>query len=273
MFKALLIWAAAAVAVAHGWVELTTTFGLKNPQPRTAAEAQSAGWVKIEDPSNRFAGARYHPPMDVPDKVLIYDTVGQVAGLQSGAPEADFVSGDCTKNDFYVRDKINGIQFCLATYYFKNPWTISKVAAMDDEMEEEIHLQRGDSWEAEGSLIRVPQYYSELKDNPDKWVLHRYFSGMGQHATRPDAILEDCITATPFQALYAWNDDHECVNSGFVASHLSTTTGDGWEKPGSDVIDMIFVNPPQCVLDAGHAGNATTMHVFLGGSTTHCLTD
>ena len=54
MFKALLIWAAAAVAVAHGWVELTTTFGSYNPQPRTAAEAQSAGWVKIEDPSNRY---------------------------------------------------------------------------------------------------------------------------------------------------------------------------------------------------------------------------
>ena len=48
--------------------------------------------------------------MDVPDKVLIYDTVGQVVGLQSGAPETDFVSGDCTKNDFYVRDTINGIQ-------------------------------------------------------------------------------------------------------------------------------------------------------------------
>ena len=134
--------------------------------------------------------------MDVPDKVLIYDTVGQVVGLQSGAPEADFVSGDCTKNDFYVRDTINGIQawsgqlwsshlakenslftllqFCLATYYFKDPRAISNVAAMDDNVEE-IHLQRGDSWEAEGSLIRVPKYYSELEANPDQWVLHRYF--------------------------------------------------------------------------------------------------
>ena len=54
--------------------------------------------------------------------------------------------------------------------------------------------------------------------------------GMGHHATRPDAILEDCITATPFQALYAWNDDHECVNSGFVSSHLTTTTGDGYVR-------------------------------------------
>ena len=48
--------------------------------------------------------------MGVPDKVLIYDNVGLVVVLQSGAPETDFVSGDCTKNDFYVRDTINGIQ-------------------------------------------------------------------------------------------------------------------------------------------------------------------
>ena len=66
------------------------------------------------------------------------------------------------------------MQFCLATYYFKNPRTISNVAAMDDNVEE-IHLQRGDSWEADGSLIRVPKYYSELEANPDQWVLHRYF--------------------------------------------------------------------------------------------------
>ena len=136
--------------------------------------------------------------MDVPDKVLIYDTVGLVVGLQSGAPETDFVSGDCTKNDFYVRDTINGIQawwekltsshsafdkksfsftllqFCLATYYFTDPRAISNFAAMDANVEE-IHLQRGDSWEAEGSLIRVPKYYSELEANPDQWVLHRYF--------------------------------------------------------------------------------------------------
>lgn len=66
------------------------------------------------------------------------------------------------------------MQFCLATYYFKDPRAISNVAAMDDNVEE-IHLQRGDSWEAEGSLIRVPKYYSELEANPDQWVLHRYF--------------------------------------------------------------------------------------------------
>ena len=41
--------------------------------------------------------------------VLIFDSDGQVIGLQSGAPEVDFVSGDCAKNDFYVRDTIDTI--------------------------------------------------------------------------------------------------------------------------------------------------------------------
>ena len=53
---------------------------------------------------------RYHPPMDVPDMVLIFDQDDQVIGLQSGAPEVDFVSGDCAKNEFYVKDTIVGKQ-------------------------------------------------------------------------------------------------------------------------------------------------------------------
>merc|ERR1712156_729057 len=83
-------------AAIHGWVELTTTFGASNPQPRTVAEAEGQGWIKIDDATGRFAGVRYYPPMDIPDKVLIYDGLGNVVGLQSGAPESDFVSGNCT---------------------------------------------------------------------------------------------------------------------------------------------------------------------------------
>merc|ERR1712168_1150564 len=98
-------------AAIHGWVELTTTFGSWNSQPRSLTEAQDAGWIKIQDATEGFAGVRYYPPMDVPDKVLIYDGKGQVVGLQSGAPESDFVSGNCTLNQFCVRDVIAGKQF------------------------------------------------------------------------------------------------------------------------------------------------------------------
>ena len=65
--------------------------------------------LKCEPCFNRFAGVRYLPPMAVPNMVLIFDSDGQVIGLQSGAPEVDFISGDCTKNDFYVRDTIDTI--------------------------------------------------------------------------------------------------------------------------------------------------------------------
>ena len=71
--------------------------------------------LKCEPCFHRFAGVRYLPPMDVPDKVLIFDSDGQVIGLQSGAPEFHFMSGDCTKNDFYVRDTIVGQQVELIT--------------------------------------------------------------------------------------------------------------------------------------------------------------
>jgi len=261
-----------AIPPIYGWVELTTTYGSLNPQPQTLAEAKAAGWVIIDNSTERFAGVRYIPDMDVPDMVLIFDSDGQVIGLQSGAPEVDFVSGDCTQNDFYVRDTIDtivngtivGEQFCLATYYFKDPRVPR--GSMNDV--EEIHLQMGDSWMSPNNLIRVPKYYSELKDN-QQWVLGNYVQGMGHHASFPDA-LEECITPTPFQALYALNDENECVSSGFVASHMSTTTGDGWEKATSGMLKAIFKNLPQCTLDAGDNGKTTSMHVFLGNSTSQC---
>ena len=46
--------------------------------------------------------------MPVPDKALIYDTSGTVVGFQSVVPEGNFVSGDCTYNEFYARETIAG---------------------------------------------------------------------------------------------------------------------------------------------------------------------
>jgi len=262
------------VACVHCWVELTTTFPSYNAQPRTEKEAQDAGWTKIEDATDRFAGVRYYPPMPVPDKALIYDTSGTVVGFQSVVPEGNFVSGDCTYNEFYARDTIAGQKFCMSTVYFQDPRTISvdKVAGDEDDVQE-LHLQKRESWKTDADLLRIPHYYQEAEANQDKWILHKYFLGMGHHVTKLEDDMEDCLRATPFQALYAWDDDHRCVNTGFVSSHLTTNTGDGWEKPGDIAIRLIFSNPPQCVLDAGAVGNATTMHTFLGGSTTYCVTD
>jgi len=268
MAKFLFLLLLLAIPPIYGWVELTTTFGSLNPQPQTVAAAEAAGWVIIDNSTERFAGVRYIPDMDVPDMVLIFDSDGQVIGLQSGAPEVDFMSGDCTKNDFYVRDTIVGEQFCLATYYFKDPRVPR--GSMNDV--EEIHLQMGDSWMSPNNLIRVPKYYSELKAYHDQWVLHKYVEGMGHHVTFPDSTLEDkCLSATPFQALYALNDNNECVNSGFTATHFMSTTGDGWENTWtSGILQMVYVDIPQCTLAATNAGNLTTMHVFLGNSTSQC---
>ena len=43
----------------------------------------------------------------VPDKIMIYDSDGQMAGIQSLVPSEDFVGMDCTENKYYLKDTIN----------------------------------------------------------------------------------------------------------------------------------------------------------------------
>ena len=64
----------------------------------------------------RFAGDRYAPPLDTPDMMLLYDTEGNVAGMQSVVPQEELqFTCDGTVNDFYVLDVINGMNVSSTT--------------------------------------------------------------------------------------------------------------------------------------------------------------
>ena len=43
-----------AIPGIFGWVELKTTFRSFNSQPRTVADAEAEGWVKIDNSTERF---------------------------------------------------------------------------------------------------------------------------------------------------------------------------------------------------------------------------
>ena len=56
----------------------------------------------------RFAGVRYAPPLDTPNMMLLYDTNGKVAGMQSVVPQAELeFQCDGIVNEYYVKDVIN----------------------------------------------------------------------------------------------------------------------------------------------------------------------
>jgi len=253
----------------HAWTELTTTYGSSNAQPRTVADAKKAGWIKINDcfSENRFAGIRYAPPMDIPDMMLLFDVKGNVAGMQSVLPEADMITQNCSINDYYVRDVINNSHFCVSTMYFKDPRSICSASCSRDKVDK-LMLQIGEGLD---NLDVVPGHYDNAANNTDDWIAQNYFLGMGHHFTHTEVDLEDCPRLRPIQTLYASTSEHGCANTGFVWSHISSTTGQTWEKPGRAVVFLIFRSAPACVVDKASNNMVTTMHVFLGGSTSNCF--
>jgi len=252
------------------WKELSTTFMKSNHQPRTVADAEAAGWIKINGcEDTRFAGDRYAPPLDTPDMMLLYDTEGNVAGMQSVVPQEELqFTCDGTVNDFYVLDVINGMNLCLTTVYFVYPPAAicdsGAMAPMD-----KLSFQMGQAYE-DANLYQAQETY-DTADNSIDWVAQNYFIGMGHHFVPPYPEVEDCTKVKPFQTLYA-QTNLQCTISGFVWQHISSTPErDGWEKPPKVAVEMILSHPPQCILDGADKKLATTMHVFLGGSTTYCL--
>ena len=73
----------AAALTSQSWPALRTTFGSFLPRPRTAAEAEAAGWQLLSSCSEAgpFLGARYGLAEDN-SIILIYDAAGYIAGTQ-----------------------------------------------------------------------------------------------------------------------------------------------------------------------------------------------
>jgi len=253
------------------WKELSTTFGItSDKQPRTVADAEAAGWTRLNgcDDMTYFTGQRYLAPRDsgIPDMMLLYDSMDIVAGMQSVIPQSELTfECDGSVNEWYVQEDLNNITWCLTTAYFVPPSSICG----DGEMKDELSFQKGKTWDEE-NLWKAPEFYDDAA-NSDEWVVQNYFVGMGHHFIPPYPDPVDCNKIAPFQILFA-QTSLTCYNSGFVWQHSSSTPArDGWEKPPKAAVEMILSHPPQCILDGADAGTVTTMHVFMGGSTFYCL--
>ena len=77
------------------WENFRTTYGIPgimgfSSQPRTLKEAENDGWIQIgscdDSLETGFLGERYARSETDVDMVVIYDSVGYVAGMQSIVP-------------------------------------------------------------------------------------------------------------------------------------------------------------------------------------------
>lgn len=264
---------------AMAWNELRTAFRRRSSDtpPKTENEAVDQGWQKISDchSGRRFAGSRWLQYVEnhtmVPDKIMIYDTDGQMAGIQSLVPSEDFVGMDCKENKYYLKETINSKEYCVTTMYFTDPIFICGKKKRRRPAEDQLFIQKGAGYRKK-NLIGFPKTYDEAKADPNHWHIGKYFRFMGHHTTH--MVNRDiCGFSMPIQGLYAWLDG-ECRNTGFVWSHVNTKTPDrnGWDEPRpNDVtVGLVMNNVPECMYESLEKSHVITMHVYLGGSTQQC---
>ena len=75
-----------ACLAAQSWPAFSTTFGSFSSRPRTAGEAEAAGWILLDSCSDQFRAHRYGHPDDA-TLILMYDDAGFIAGTQSVVPQ------------------------------------------------------------------------------------------------------------------------------------------------------------------------------------------
>ena len=250
----------------QNWPAFKTTFSINplsgfNPQPRTAAEAEDAGWEKMSACEGKFLGHRYADPADF-SLVLIFDDAGYIAGSQSVLPlqYIDTSIVDLSGNPAYQLDMWYDQEAYFTTVYFVDPSLICAGGRSSDQWEaqgtgDRLVAQIGESPE---SLLDVPITRADADADPN-WYDHYCFIGMGDHYLQfnyqPD---QDCFAVLPLQLLFS-----EGILNGFVWQHTAFLPGDKWEHPDEMAIGMIIDRPATCVYELVENPGLSTMHHYF----------
>merc|ERR1711970_1520254 len=275
MYK-LLILTVATIAIEAGqkWPGLRTTFGINplgpsffKPQPRTAAEAEEAGWHKVSScgEEGKFVGNRYIEQFGH-SLVLIFDSAGYIAGSQSMVRTL-YVEDSLVNltHPAYVLDYLGDWEAYFTPAYFVDPDIICNGGRSEDEFARDgtgdrLLIQVGDTPDM---VVTIPQKEEEALNEAD-WFEHKCFPGMGKHVMgfNYDSS-QDCDTVMPIQILY-----HEGALSGFVWQHYAQIpqdpNTDHWEYPVPLAVQGIVELPPDCLMEhATFPGLSTMHHYFL----------
>jgi len=256
-----------ALVSAQKWPALKTTFSVNpfggfNDQPRTASEAEAAGWELIASCDGKFLGHRYANPADF-SIVLVFDDAGYIAGTQSVIPlqYVDSTIVDYSGNPAYQLDMWYDQEAYFTTAYFVDPTLICGGGRSSDEWESQgtgdrLMVQVG---ETPDSLLNIPITREAADMETGVWYDHYCFIGMGDHYLQfnyqPD---QDCFSVLPLQILFS-----EGVINGFVWQHTAMLPGDQWEHPDGTAISMIIDRPPPCVMELAVNPGLSTMHHYF----------
>jgi len=283
-FLAVFAFYVSTVCGTQNWYNLKLPFAA-NPlfgfydQPRTASEAESAGWTKVDDDSvgckdvngGRFWGYRYAPPGEYQEMLLIYDVSGYIAGMQSVVPIED------AHNDQYYKFSTSpmynlddGVGAYLTTAYFVDPSIICDGGRTQEDFDRDgtgyvLFFQNG---ETPADLYAAPLTAAEATGT--EWYEHYCFVNMGNHFFQFYYDRDQpCDEGFPAQLIYDHQGDHPLV--GFVWQHLAGIKGDRWEVLNKMAVDAIVNTAPSCLYPLLETPGGRTQHVYLKDWKETCL--
>merc|ERR1712038_2210885 len=217
-------------------------------QPRTAAEAEAAGWQLVSNDCSEgasFPGVRYAPVKDNgPDMVVIYDVNGFIAGMHSVVLKK-YSSGNWQSDSTWYRTEtkfdVDGTGNILL--YQNGPTT--------------------------ADVIQAPPDLDSTAGTP--WYRHFCFVNMGRHYFQLNYDTNapcDSSSLVPIQLVYSGG-----VLNAFVWQHVARLPGDLWEEVNDLAISQIIDRPPDCFFDLTGSPGITTMHTYLRNYGTLCIDD
>jgi len=247
--------------------------GGRNDQPRTIDEAEKAGWLVVSNDCSEgasFPGARYAPPGDNPEMVLIFDVNGFIAGMHSVVAKK-FVGGpfDIAGSIWYRSDNVLGNDVYLTTAYFVDPELIcgngrDKSSFDASGTGDRLLFQNGPTF----NDVYVSPLTIEAADASDYLFKHFCFLNMGRHYFHLNYDKATCEGLVPIQWMYSGG-----VLNGFVWQHAIAVEGSNWENVNDFGLGMIIDRPPQCLYDLVASPGVNTMHVYLRNTKTMCIWD
>ncbi|XP_067132832.1 uncharacterized protein [Centruroides vittatus] len=253
------------------WDTLRVTWG-RNPlssinfskMPLTIGDASGKGFRKLPGKCSggNFYGHRYIKGQDSA-VVLIYDSKGYVAGIQTGIP-AYFIKQMNTDYPYskipsFQLDKIDDEEVYFLTAYFVDPQTICRSERSHDEFEENIG---NGLWFQNGldpiDAIKVPLYEKNVTD--EKWSKGGCFRSMGQHYWYKLSEDMDCNKFFPFFLMY---NRGKLTGFGFaLIGNFQFTSR--YEHPNKDSLSRFLDPVPMCLnKEYDKAGGFTTLHVYF----------
>lgn len=254
------------------WTTLRVTWG-KNvfsshnfaKMPLTIGETADKGFSKLPGECNdgKFLGHRYIKNKD-PAAILIYDSKGYIAGIQTGIPKHFFnevnVSYPYSRKPSFQLDRIDDEEIYFLTAYFVNPSTICKSERTEEQFDENIGTGL---WFQNGSnpivdSVNIPLYQKNISDT--QWTKGGCFPSMGRHYWYNISEDMNCNDFFPFFLMYNRN---KLTGFGFaIVGNFQFTNR--YEHPPKNSFKMFLTPVPECLNEEFDiAGGFTTFHIYF----------